>query len=389
MGSRSNTESTKSTTGKPTPWTQAFARTASLPCVFTVRNAHYERVNELVESLDLPTHHRGGVFQTWYWATPLLDGYVLWNSTEGFPAGRLPSGMRVVGINPLRLLCHLLDLTQPRKSLSEDTVPAPETLVALLESQRSKGSESLPTESRSLLFARDTSDLVILGYQLYGEAALPDGYAGSEIPAPGQWGEAGLSRRDYRHFTQANLPLDDAIQWKQLVDPRFLADLIGAGVTLDEARVWHNEGIEVREVPRLKKVGGVVADVKDWEAAGIRPHNFANARDRGLSLDDLRPYLAFGYSDYDAMDLFEHQVPVEMARDLHEEVQPKPWEYADLAKLAIIGMDRSTIRRWVSIGVRPAFILRAAKKSLSIEKVERYARTPRTSQELAQYIRTH
>jgi len=387
MATSSNKKTTKPNSGKPTPWARVFSKTAGLPCVFTVHDSNFDEVNGLVRSLGLPLHHKGGVFCTWYWATPLLDGYVLQNSTEGFPAGRLPSGLRVVGTNPVRLLCHLLDLTQPRRFPSEVVVPTTEELATRLEEQQSRCVEALPAASRELLFASDKSDLVVLSYNLYGEVAIPDGYRGREIPAPGEWGEAGLTRQDYHYFTQAGVALSDAVQWKRLISPPTLQGFMDAGVTLAEVQAWNREGIDPVAVPRLEAIKASVQEVKQWVEGGGYAYNYPTARERGLTLADVRPYMELGYPDLQAIDLAVNKVPVELVRALDEVMHPKPWERQIITDFAIRGMDQATLARWVSLGVTPEQIRIAVHKSIPVEVVEEYLRTPKTWHQIETFIR--
>ena len=269
---------------KATPWSQVFSRTADLPLVFTVRRSYYNEVNALIESLDLNEHHKGGLFSTWYWATPLIDGYALTNQTYGFPSGSLPTGLRVVGANPLRLICHLLGLTQPRKFASEKSVPKVETLVAKLEEQQSHGIEILESGSHDLLFADTTSDLVVLSFKLFGEQGLPREMSGYEglIPAPEQWGENGISLHDYKLLLEAGVPLSDALKWSELITPvwRFV-EIIKAGVTLNEVMEWHKEGVEPHCVPGLKEVGASFDEVREWMSVGGFAGNYASAKKNG------------------------------------------------------------------------------------------------------------
>ena len=310
----------------PTPWSQVFHRTAKIPAAFTVHWSHDQEVRDLVNSFGTIAHHQGGLFSTWYWATPLLDGYVLENSTEGFPAGRLPSGLRVVGARPLRLICHLLGHTQPRRFAFEDSVPTKDELTSELERQQISGSESLGEDQRWMLYADTASDVVLLTYQLFGEKCLPKdlpGEASTKIPAPGEWGEAGFTRRDYSDFERAGIDLDDAKRWNELAVSWQVANLIAEGLTLVVAEFWQANGVDVIEVPSILRVGATIDEVVAWREAGARPGNMHLASERGISLDQMRPYLALGYSDHDAMAMIGDDIDVEYLRGLTTDLNPK------------------------------------------------------------------
>jgi hypothetical protein len=380
----------KSESESAIPWAQVFSRTADLPLVFTVRRSYYSEVNALIESLDLNEHHKGGLFSTWYWATPLIDGYVLTNLTYGFPSGSLPTGMRVVGANPLRLICHLLGLTQPRKFASEKSVPKVETLVAKLEEQQSHGIETLESGSHDFLFAETTSDLVALSFKLFGEEGLPREMAGYEhlIPAPGEWGENGFMLHDYKLLVETGIPLSEALKWSDLVRPvwRFV-EIIKAGVTFNEVMEWHKEGVEPHCVPGLKEVGASFNEVREWMTVGGFAGNYASLKKTGVSVADVKPYMEMGFSDPWAMNLLTHKVSVSLLRELIEEMKPKQWGMQIVMRLAISGMDRATLHRWMQIGIRPEIIDIAVSKSIAIELVEAYTRTPKSPQQIEQFIR--
>jgi hypothetical protein len=380
----------KSELKSATPWAQVFSRTADLPLVFTVRRSYYNEVNALIESLDLNEHHKGGLFSTWYWATPLIDGYVLTNQTYGFPSGSLPTGLRVVGANPLRLICHLLGLTQPRKFASEKSVPKVETLVAKLEEQQSHDLETLESGSHDFLFADTTSDLVVLSFKLFGEHGLPREMAGYEhlIPAPGEWGENGFMLHDYKLLVETGIPLSEALKWSDLVRPvwRFV-EIIKAGVTFNEVMEWHKEGVEPHCVPGLKEVGASFNEVREWMTVGGFAGNYASLKKTGVSVADVKPYMEMGFSDPWAMNLLTHKVSVSLLRELNEEMKPKQWEMQIVMRLAISGMDRATLHRWMQLGIRPEIIDIAVSKSIAIELMEAYTRTPKTPQQIEQFIR--
>jgi hypothetical protein len=91
-----------------------------------------------------------------------------------FPAGRLPSGTRVVGYRPLRLLCHLLEISPPRRRLrGECDVPQPAELLDELEIQRSADTETLLARAARGLYIYDRASLLLLVSDLFGTRYLP------------------------------------------------------------------------------------------------------------------------------------------------------------------------------------------------------------------------
>jgi hypothetical protein len=379
----------KSAKPGPTKWSDAFARTANLPCVFTVHWSHYGEVRDLVKGLDLPEHHQGGVFSTWYWATAILDGYVLENSTEGFPSGRLPSGIRVVGTRPLRLLCHLLELSQPRIRPDETAIPSKDDLLRELERQQRDQSESLESELEELLFADTTADLTVLAFELFGEPALPKEMnydAARRIPAPGDWGRAGISMSDYREFFDVGVDIEEAKQWLQLAKSWNLHKILTSGISLSEAIAWHEDGIDVNAMPRLKEVGATAAEVKEWIALGGHAGNYPGARVLGISSTQVRPYMELGYPDLQAISFVEHNIPLETVRELDEELQPKPWERQVVRDFAISGVDRSVARRWVNLGLSMDWIQTALRKRVPLEQLEELVTAGKPTKQLERFI---
>jgi hypothetical protein len=80
-------------------------------------------------------------------------------------------------------------------------------------------------------------------------------------------------------------------------------------------------------------------------------------------------------------------VSVSLLRELIEEMKPKQWGMQIVMRLAISGMDRATLHRWMQIGIRPEIIDIAVSKSIAIELVEAYTRTPKSPQQIEQFIR--
>ncbi len=80
-------------------------------------------------------------------------------------------------------------------------------------------------------------------------------------------------------------------------------------------------------------------------------------------------------------------MPISLLRELNEEMKPKQWGKQIVMRLAISGMDRATLHRWMEIGIEPEIIDLAVSKSIAIELVEAYTRTPKTRQQIEKFIR--
>ena len=152
--------------------------------MFVVASTDEADVYETVADLGLPKVESRGVFQHWIEAWPLLDGAVTGISTEGF-APELPSGLRVLGHNPVRLLCHLMGMDPPRRALSGETaVPSVDDLLSRLATQREGGDADELTEQAKIAMVSRVFGL------LNAVRVLPDGRNehGGGIPADhGRW----------------------------------------------------------------------------------------------------------------------------------------------------------------------------------------------------------
>ncbi|MFF4811016.1 hypothetical protein ACFY03_22675 [Micromonospora chersina] len=94
--------------------------------------------------------------------------------TYGLPA--LPSGTRVYGHRPLRLLCHLMDLRPPARALtSERHVPDIDQLLAHLDRQRQVEPEVLLVRARTAM-ANDAHEVLAAVRVFFGDEAA-DGAA--------------------------------------------------------------------------------------------------------------------------------------------------------------------------------------------------------------------
>ncbi len=111
------------------------------------------------------------MFGNAYAVTPLLDGLVHRLRTYGLP--RMPSGLRVIGLRPLRLLCAMLDLAPPTRRLAgEVAIPTRDELLAELAAQRAMPRERLAAQAKLGLGVADASSMRRLVAQLVGPLAV-------------------------------------------------------------------------------------------------------------------------------------------------------------------------------------------------------------------------
>ncbi|MGW4295844.1 hypothetical protein ACWEH1_22740 [Micromonospora chersina] len=151
-------------------WSKVFRRSRISPHVFVVAEAAAGQVDQVVAGLGLPQATSNSLFDNAHWATPLLDGAVTRLLTYGLPA--LPSGTRVYGHRPLRLLCHLMDLRPPARALTgERRVLDIDQLLADLNWQRQAEPEVLLVQARTAM-ANDTQEVLTAVRVLFEDQRL-------------------------------------------------------------------------------------------------------------------------------------------------------------------------------------------------------------------------
>ncbi|MEU9742519.1 hypothetical protein AB0E12_25370 [Micromonospora chersina] len=151
-------------------WSEVFRRSRISPHVFVVAEAAAGQVDQVVAGLGLPQATSNSLFDNAHWATPLLDGAVTRLLTYGLPA--LPSGTRVYGHRPLRLLCHLMNLRPPTRALAgERHVPDIDQLLAHLDQQRQAEPEVLLVQARTAM-ANDAQEVLTAVRVFFGDQRL-------------------------------------------------------------------------------------------------------------------------------------------------------------------------------------------------------------------------
>ncbi|MFI6332461.1 hypothetical protein ACIBBG_29650 [Micromonospora chersina] len=151
-------------------WSTVFRRSRISPHVFVVAEAAAGQVDQVVAGLGLPQATSNSLFDNAHWATPLLDGAVTRLLTYGPPA--LPSGTRVYGHRPLRLLCHLMDLRPPARALTgERHVPDIDQLLADLDWQRQAEHQALLAQARTAM-ANDAQEVLAAVRVFFGDQRL-------------------------------------------------------------------------------------------------------------------------------------------------------------------------------------------------------------------------
>lgn len=133
-------------------WKTVFGKSRVVPLMFPV---HPESRNEVLDVLEAIGVESWGTGPRMYDAScsafPLLDGAVCQLFAYGMAP--MPSGVRVLGTRPLRLLCHLMDLRGPSRLLQlEEAHPDPSELMADLARQLRERPAHLEEQARVALF---------------------------------------------------------------------------------------------------------------------------------------------------------------------------------------------------------------------------------------------
>ncbi len=151
-----------------TRWSDVFRRSRMSPHIFVVARPYVDQIRACMHALHVTTWECIMMFGNAYWVTPLLDGLVQKLLAYGF--GGVPSGLRVVGHRPLRLLCHLLEVVPPWRRLpGEPSIPTPEELVAELAAQRALPEAYLAAQAKLGMGTYDAATMRQMVAGLFGD----------------------------------------------------------------------------------------------------------------------------------------------------------------------------------------------------------------------------
>lgn len=371
-------------------WSEGFSKSSVVPGVFLVKDDFKQSVAHLLTECGVPHHWQGGLFCTSYRAFPVLDGYVIDSANEGSPFGRIPSGKRVIGANALRLLCYRLGVKQPRRFDYEKSVPHGEQLEIDFQIQLQSKSEALNEDDRGLLFPRNNADLTLLVVKLFGESHIPREVpwdVADQLSGPDDWGKAGLSMLDYLHLAKLQVTLQEAKEWRSFCKPHEASTLINAGVSIEVARKWNEVGCNGWVVPKLIQLGLKPGDVLPWAEAGGFPGNYGSAFEKGVTLEQARPYFEIGCSDLRAVEFVSSGVDFDEVREIAGILVSNPWDWNIVQSFVEEGLNASDAERWRATGVRDGVIGEAVSSSISIADVIEMAESGKSYGEIESSIR--
>lgn len=226
-------------------WANAFHRSRVAPCLFFVPEPYDDRVLRLVEDLGLPEVVNG--CQAW----PLLDGAVCRQWEVGLPP--MPAGVRILGMRPLRLLCHLLGFSQPRRLREESALPAVSDLLQELDAMKSRSDADLRAQATKALF-RTSDEANWAARQLFGDRVMPPEDAGLSdeyLPATGAWGDCRFMRGEARALAAAGLTPEVALAMREKINHR------------RGPRGWASTDAILAE---MQRISGRLPDEEAWDA---------------------------------------------------------------------------------------------------------------------------
>jgi hypothetical protein len=167
---------------EPLPWSAVFHRSRLSPYVFVVAKDHENEVLREVRALAPTEVMSSGMFDHLHRAWPMLDGAVAQLDTYGMPL--LPSGVRVYGHGPMRLLVHVLGLRPPRRLLTgEKEIRDPETLLLKLGQQHNRSTDELQARAQHAM-ASDAAEVMAAVAYFFGTSAAREGSTASTTSRP-------------------------------------------------------------------------------------------------------------------------------------------------------------------------------------------------------------
>ena len=324
-------------------WSDVFHRSRLSPFVFVVASTDEADVYETVADLGLPKVESRGVFQHWIEAWPLLDGAVTGISTEGF-APELPSGLRVLGHNPVRLLCHLMGMDPPRRALSGETaVPSVDDLLSRLATQREGGDADELTEQAKIAMVSRVFGLLNAVRVLFGDEAVDQSRAKPyQMPGTGAWGEAQFNRRAQEILSAAGVDPAQAAQWSDLganVDEILACHHLGA----DKIEPWLSLELPVEAALELVTTGRSTKEVKPYLKAGVWAGCIAPALTRGLTPRQCVEYQRNGFAWSACEDMIRAGISPSEA-SLWKGVSDNGWTIVTLAKHGVLPEEAKALK---------------------------------------------
>lgn len=307
-------------------WSDVFHRSPLSPVVFNVGRSYRQLVYRAVESTGLPIVSNSSLFSDLYRSGALLDGFMLELETYGFPAGRLRSGIRIVGYSPMRLVCELLGIRPPSRRLAaEQEVLPPEDLLRALGEQLLQPKEELEARAEVGLGVFDTHSLMQLVRKTFGDGVVPPALLEtlrSQERAEDEWRDEGFTAGERQRGLTAGIPLPEAVAWREL------------GCDVEEAISLRKHGVEV---------------LRPWVEAGVTAGQASGYLKDGRSLEDLRPYLGVGVPP----GWVHAFLDAGFGPEVYSEFIAKGFVAMTACGFAAAGQTPDQARHWLDLGLGP------------------------------------
>lgn len=276
----------------PYKWSEAFHRSRLSPVVFVVAKDFIEPVHEVLETNGVPCPSHNA-----YGSAALLDGLVISVRTYGFPAGRLSSGWRVLGYRPMRLLCLLMGLEPPRRTLrGEHVVATREDLLEALAWQHDEPPAQVQARARRGLGIADRVGLLVLVRELFGEEYLPTPLSRdlkAALPAvSSRWALAGFNRLVEEELPAARIDVEEAIAWRELGVSRPYEIIEAHPYGTNTIREWLKAGFELMDAVWHLRKSRTLDQLTPYLAAGCPPNCVYHYLEAGFG-----PEVATRYAD--------------------------------------------------------------------------------------------
>lgn len=307
-------------------WSDVFRRSTLSPVVFNVERSYSQLVCRAVESTGLPVTSHSSMFSDGYRSAAVLDGFMLELLTYGFPAGRLQSGVRIVGHSPMRLVCELVGIRPPSRRLGgEQAVPTPQDLLRALEQQLLRPNEELQARAELGLGVYDTDSLLQLVREAFGDGAVPPALLERlrlQERADDEWGDEGFTAGERQQALSAGIPLPEAAAWKEL------------GCNLEEATFLREHSVEV---------------LRPWVEAGVTAGQASGYLRDGRSLDEIRPYLDVGVPS----GWVQAFLDAGFGPEVYSEFIAEGFVAMTACGFAAAGQNPDQARQWLDLGIGP------------------------------------
>lgn len=313
-------------------WSEVFTRSRMAAGVFGVRAAHRQAVRDWVTHQDVPSVVSRGVYEPTVYGWAVLDGGI--TEIHQYGLSSLPTGIRVVGWQTLRLLVDELGLAGPRRVLpGEVAIEIEELRLRHLADTARDGAAHQRAELLASCADGDTMRWV--AHDLLGDATL--GAGSGARPAAGAWGEQRFSRDAAALLAAGGMEPAPARELALRMRPRFgdqdpalvglddRAQLVGIGVE-DAHRVlavlrfdrrtvveYLDTGMHPNAVIRSLEAGVDLPTAREWMGLGARNHGVHEAVTAGLSFDAVRAHRDLGVPYHRAVLLEQRGVtPVDV-----------------------------------------------------------------------------